>query len=524
MRTALVWIALALHAATPAVARAAPASSDSAARLAVITDSTSDDAASIAALVEVSLSGQPGLHLLERRAIAQLLGEQKLSMSGLVDARTAIRLGKILAVDGLVTLLPGEKGQAVQAVVVFDARSGLRLADVSVSVAEAQQAVQTIVAAVLPAVKKLNSVSTAGGHTVGVMPVNNADLPRTALPVCQGVRRLVEQALTNTQGLAVVERQQLDHVNRERAISTMAGENRLLSSLALLEVELSRGKAGKGCRFTVVLSDVKGTILEKAEGEAALDAAEISRCVMGRAAEWLQVALPTTGADRQLESRRFAREAEFLYQVPDHEAAVAAAEAAYALDPSAGHLDTLIRTEEAYAGGLIDPDTFDAAVARMTCAVELRLQKFGGRDIAALLRAGRFFRDRNPFYLDVSGYDRRGPYGRLIAVYRAEDVPDRLQWPAERPVACVGTSGHEFRQVYRIQSSDEPPAAEFTRRHWEKLSPVQAFPTSNRQDLAPLLPGNENRPATQSFLLMQRVGPGRQLLLGAQDKLWLLDL
>src|SRR4051812_41702920 len=115
----LCWVALAPLSAQ-AQAREEPA-----ARVALVSGDKADGAGSVVALSEAKLSTAPGVILLERQAINKVLAEQKLSLSGVVEADQALTVGKLLAVDLFAVIEVGADGKEAAGLVVFDARTGV---------------------------------------------------------------------------------------------------------------------------------------------------------------------------------------------------------------------------------------------------------------------------------------------------------------------------------------------------------------------------------------------------------------
>src|SRR5262245_46255986 len=89
-------------------------------KVALVTKETSDSTKTLLELAQVELSAEKSIDLLERQAIDRVLAEQKLSLSGLVDANTAVKVGKLLGVDVFAVLEMGGNKEAL-GVVVYDA-------------------------------------------------------------------------------------------------------------------------------------------------------------------------------------------------------------------------------------------------------------------------------------------------------------------------------------------------------------------------------------------------------------------
>jgi len=78
---------------------AEPVSAPKPAKIALVTKENSNAVKSLLDLAQVELSKDNRFALVERQAIDRILTEQKLNLSGLVDANDAVKAGKLLAVD-----------------------------------------------------------------------------------------------------------------------------------------------------------------------------------------------------------------------------------------------------------------------------------------------------------------------------------------------------------------------------------------------------------------------------------------
>ena len=219
-----------------------------------------DQVASVVDLGLVRLSADKQVTLLERREIDRILTEHKLTLAGLTDATKAIAIGQLLSVDVFAVVESGVQGQGVLGLVVFDAQTGLRLADETLA-GDLEAAAGQVADAVRGALAKRRRVAD-GLRPVCVVSVRNADLPREMETVCQSVGVLVERGLSKSPGAAVLERRRLEHVNRERQLAG-SPQRQLWAGLVLLELEVGRDEAGTGLRGTALLTDVDGHRLHK---------------------------------------------------------------------------------------------------------------------------------------------------------------------------------------------------------------------------------------------------------------------
>ena len=129
-------------------------------------------------LAEIALAANKDVVLLERQEIGRILAEHHLSMAGMANAATAVQIGKLLSVNLLAVVEgnPDEKNAAALGLVVFDARTGARLADRAIG-AEAKKMADGIQDAIRAAAAKYGLARKAV-QTVTVVGVRDVDLAR----------------------------------------------------------------------------------------------------------------------------------------------------------------------------------------------------------------------------------------------------------------------------------------------------------------------------------------------------------
>lgn len=303
-------------------------SAEGATRVAILTTAKDASSGNVAALVEAELSQGNDFTVLERQQVDRILSEQKLSLSGMVEADQAVKVGKILSCQLLVILEP-EAGTAQFGLVNFDPTTGVRLSDLSVSAESATKAAEVVESAVRSADHKRRGVNEL--RTVCLMTVRNADLPRDMDGFCDAVGRLLERNLVGSSSVALLDRSRLEQVTRERALAADAATDKLLASVIVLELQIERH--AQGLRATALISDTagksQGTVfsdgsLDDASGLAEAVGKELSRSLKVPAAPRLDI---------QAEAARFHSEWNFRSQNRDFLRALAPAEAAHALEP-----------------------------------------------------------------------------------------------------------------------------------------------------------------------------------------------
>src|SRR5438552_14733450 len=199
------------------------------------------------------------LRFVDRAEVGRVLREQEISSAGLVRAEHAIKAGQLLHAD-LFAVLEGAltnetKVPTTFGLVVLDAKNGVRYADSALVASNAVSAASATAVAIRGAVAKAHR-NPQDLHTVGLLRVRNADLPRQFDSLCDSVGLLLERELTASPGIAVLERRRLEQVNKERSLPTDAEGNRLLSSLRMIELDI--GQDGPGLRGTLALFGADG--------------------------------------------------------------------------------------------------------------------------------------------------------------------------------------------------------------------------------------------------------------------------
>ena len=296
--------------------------------LAALEDSSVLD---LLALVEVELGAEDGVTLLERRDIDAVLDEQTLQLSGVVDAAQAIKTGQALSVDLLAVVEgdPVSKQQQVLGLVVFDAKQGVRLADLTIDAAP-EESVSLIREGVSAAVAKF----TAGRqrvHTVGLVGVRNVDLPRQRDGFCQAIGRLLERKLTASPDVALLERKFLELVRQERVITDKAKRDALLGSLQSMQIEISR--QGDGLLATVFIDKPGGERRKISATSETGSAGDLTDKLTAGLLGHFDAAAPQFKSEPVADARRLMNEAEFRYRHADFHQAGTLAEAAIALAP-----------------------------------------------------------------------------------------------------------------------------------------------------------------------------------------------
>jgi hypothetical protein len=325
------WLLLALIFAAAVIGE-----SHAATRLALVGSGDSRSLENVLDAATVLLSKDADLQLLDRVEVGRVLREQELSLAGLVDAEHAVKAGQLLHVD-LFAVLEGSltnetEGSPTLGLVVFDAKTGVRYADSALLASNAVSAASVTAGAVRAAVAKAHR-NPQELHMVGLLLVRNADLPRQFDGLCDSVGLLLERELTASPGIAVLERRRLEQVNKERGVAPDAEGNRLLSSLRLLELDVSQDSAG--LRGNLVLLGASGTSTDRITASVPTrNAAALAHLLAEKIEQFLNAPADGFSASREAEADRFHREYVLLLQHHDYASAVRSLDAALALAPA----------------------------------------------------------------------------------------------------------------------------------------------------------------------------------------------
>ena len=308
-------------------------------RVAMLGSDLSESGAAALALAEAELSGRADLELLDRSAIEKVLREQDLLAGGFAQPEDAIRLGQMLTVDVFIHL-ESIPEMATLAAAAFETAQGIRLADAILSGGDAEALAGQLTTAVDEALSKWQA--PAGQATaIALMGVRNVDLPKGRNGECDSLGALLERRLLGTPDVVVVERKRLESLNRDHEITMSRPEERLLSAPVLLELDVSQAGPGNGLQATAFLSDPKGVELGSVHAEAqALPALADQLCTEILSA--MKKGAAAAPADPILEAVRFFRMARFWKAHGRSELALAAAEAAFALDSANPLMNALL--------------------------------------------------------------------------------------------------------------------------------------------------------------------------------------
>src|SRR5262245_37497776 len=152
-----IWVAVGCQkeeAARPPQDAPAPATPAAATRVALVGTDDKEVVRNVLDLAEAELSSRKTIEILERRQIDRVLSEQKLSLSGVVEANQIVAAGKLLSVDLFAVVETAANGKEVLGLTVFQAQTGVRLWDAPLPAGDAKQVAKALVSGVHQAVEK----------------------------------------------------------------------------------------------------------------------------------------------------------------------------------------------------------------------------------------------------------------------------------------------------------------------------------------------------------------------------------
>ena len=280
------------------------------------------------------LSKDGNLEMVERTEIDRVLQEQQLSLAGGVGGNEAVKAGQLLHADLFAVLEGSVTSSAAHsqppALVVFDAKTGVRYADSELAASNTGPAPSAVADALRAAVAKSRQ-STDNLHTVCLLLVRNADLPAGYDRLCDSAGSLLERELTALPDVVVLERARLAHVHQEQQIT--GADNQLLTSLQMLELDISRDGDGMRGSLRAISADDTSTNSTTATVPTR-DSAALAKVLAQKAGPMLSSAPANLKPrDRVAEAERFHREMKTLQEQQEYLGALRAMDAAYALAP-----------------------------------------------------------------------------------------------------------------------------------------------------------------------------------------------
>jgi hypothetical protein len=302
-------------------------------RLAMVSTCGGDVFANEIAIAEAQLSGDVGIHLVERREIQKVMNEQSLWSCGLTDSGQALKAGKLLGADVFAAVETLTPTSAVPAVVIFDAHTGVTLGDVTLPAGNSETYGTAMAMAVREALHKRAGMGSAQ-RTVSLVAVSSVGLPQEMQQACEAVGLLLEQRLVNSPSLILLERRRLENVNKEPAQGLNPATNELASALTFIEITVYRTNAAGGLEGVARLADAQGKHVAQVKAAVPqVSFAGLAAALLPPLLGALEAAPMGQAPDAVREARRFYNESVFLLNNNNPVRALQTAEAAAALAP-----------------------------------------------------------------------------------------------------------------------------------------------------------------------------------------------
>ncbi len=324
-------------------------------RVAIVTTGPSaPPAEKLASHVIVQLTKDEKLEVLERTDVQRILSEQDLARRGINNAKDALQLGQTLEVDLFAVLQVDPAYENGVGLVCYDAHSGLRLWDGLVEGEKFEDRSASVASAVSgSAAKQRERNSTKEPLTLCFLDVRNTDLPRDMDSTCKLIGMLLERQLLACPTLAVLERSRLEHVNKERTLTTQS-DDRIFGSLVCLRLDIGRTGRGDGLKVHIQLQAPDGKKLDQLE--ALLETrnpAQAASALAEKLAPFLNVKQVPTRPNSLAEAALFFHSAKVRSGYGDLPGALNAAEAAHALDPTDSRFQEYLASEEYLASAIV---------------------------------------------------------------------------------------------------------------------------------------------------------------------------
>jgi hypothetical protein len=287
----------------------------------------------LVALLETSLSEMPEVALVERAKVRAILKEQCLSLSGLVNPKTAIRAGKLLAADLFVFAERLANEKTSTRISVVEARTGINLASFISMEKDPAKELKNIEGRLLRSLAK-HRTPAKNRRYVSILGVRNEEMSRTLDPTAAALRALLEHDLRSVPGVTVLDRNHMLWLTKEQNLTGIALA--LKRSTTLVDAGLRRTPKADGLSLTVILRPMAG-----GKSTSHMETIPSTKTQAARKSLLSSVlkGLGTNPSDlapgnSEKEARLFISQALQLGRDGHHDAAASAAEAAMALWPS----------------------------------------------------------------------------------------------------------------------------------------------------------------------------------------------
>lgn len=322
----------------PSFSRLARSHSD--VKVALIADKAFDlHKSPLVSLLEVKLSQVKGIQLLERAQIDKILQEQQLSVAGLLQRHSAVRVGLLLRADAFLLLAEehskgeGKNGSKLLRVRLVETAHGLRLLDSfeEPDGAKLEDTVKRITEKVIAAVPKI-MLPPGEAIPVGIVDIHRVQLSERYQWLARALPAMLSARLSKELRIIMLEREDLKILHDEKLL-TEGEDAEFWSSGVLIDGYLQRRRT-KDIEMKLFLRRASGkgiadftVLVEPNEPLVAVDN------IVSNMIQKLLNAPPTASWQPKQEAEEFLRQGQLLKNHRRHKDALPLLETAHALQP-----------------------------------------------------------------------------------------------------------------------------------------------------------------------------------------------
>ena len=171
--------------------------------------------------VVVALGSEKGLTFVERAELDKVLAEHKLSLSGMIDPRSAIKIGKLLRAD-IVTQIIKSKEKLPERIIIFDVTYGIRLEDKFIKNKNFDADVAEITNTIVNAVNKSKAIKSRQAKFILFLPINMISREKDVVESASLAQLYLKQNLVSQEKIVLLERDLVDLLLQEKLINRSA--------------------------------------------------------------------------------------------------------------------------------------------------------------------------------------------------------------------------------------------------------------------------------------------------------------
>ncbi|MCF6177416.1 MAG: hypothetical protein L3J71_16805 [Victivallaceae bacterium] len=337
---------------------------------------------------------EKGLNFVERAQINKILAEQKLSLKGLVNADSIIKVGKLLRASIIAQIIDGSGTKWSDRVIIFDVKNGIRLEDRFLTKKGFDSDVVEILATVNDSVVKHNSLKLNQVKFISFLPINLLSTDNQSVESATLAQVFFKQGLLSLKKHLLLERDLVDLLLEEKIITgTTLDKLKSCSFTVAVEAKIVDSKAKK-LLFTAYLKDSKGKIRDEVEktymmGKERQAVVEMTKSFVKKinAENW------SDKTNRKVEAQVFLKDSRQALKSKDFTKSILSLKNAYMLAPEfKNQINPLIITNIKEIRKLLHDGTYNARKGK----IKEKVEKYTN----VLLRLLNYYRKINGYYLD----------------------------------------------------------------------------------------------------------------------------